>query len=449
MVERSKFPGSVPFPGMDPLPQPSTPDDPDAKEMLVAHRIDDTVRAVGHAEERLSAALKAPTSALREYHSRHIYNHLAVALSNMHYLLDDFHHHYPAEWEELQAVKACVGLTKSLNKRLRIATTAHLTETVLHELTHAKRHADEMFRQVDPKAVWSFNADHVRKHLKGAQEHIDKLSEHVVDNYPPEGRWLKILKQLQDGHLATDKPAWQALKLHSPPGDFVYTTQVQLLADRLGLPFDQVEHEMIFTRLARGWGSTAEENYRLLAIVEDKLRPGPSRLYMSSVFAEPSTKKDQFGLMQKPSQAVSPSPPLPKKTPLPSGKECLAVVKDVPDGIDVTLSNTVRNALRQAAHKFDVNDVIEALACLRQAQAALYSASRKDAGAGRPAVYGAAAVPPYEQASALAQMFKSYQEQALAWRKVGMAVASLIERTRRNWFGGRINGYLPNDRLGR
>ncbi len=365
------FPGDTSFPGQQRIPLPATPGDKDAKEMLVAHRIDDTVRAVAHAEERMSAALKAGTSELRRYHSVHIANHLAVALDNVHYLVDDFKSHYPAEAAELEAVRQCVGLARSLNKSLRIATTAHLTETVLHELTHAKRHADEMLKP-DPKVVWDFNADHTRKHLKGAQEHIDKLSEHMTDNYPGEGRWVRLLKNLQDGHSATSETAQKALKLAAP-------------------------------------------------------RPVPVR--------------------QAPSQAVSPSPPLPPGVSLPTPKECTALLGLVPDGIDVTLSNTVRQALRMAALKLEKNDVLQALACLRQAQSALYSASRKDAGAGRPAVYGAQAAPPAEQGSALAQMLKDYQDQANAWRRIGTEVARLIDRVRRHYFAGRVNGYLPNMRM--
>lgn len=380
MPEKLAFPGEKDFPGRHKLPLPETPGDPDSKEMLVAHRIDDTVRAIGHGEERMSAALKCSTSKLRGYHSIHIANHLAVALNNMHFMLEDLRLHYPAEWAELMALKQCVGLAKALDKKTRVATSAHLTETVLHELTHAKRHADLMLKP-DPKNVWDFNADHARKHLKGAQEHIDKLSEHMVDNYPGVGRWIKLLKRLQDGHLATDEPAWKELKLASAVSS-----------------------------------------------------PAPGRT-------------DQFGLRQVPSQTVSPSPPLPSGVPLPTPREVRALIKLVPDGIDQSLSTGTRKFLETAAVKLEKDDPIEALAALRGAQSSLYAASRKDAGAGRPAVYGVGAVPPYEQGSAMATMFKAYQDQALAWRKVGTAVAQLIDRIRRNFFSGRINGYLPNMRL--
>lgn len=378
MAERPQFPGEPVFPGMHKIPLPATPGDKDSRQMLIAHRIDDTVRAVGHGEERMSAALKADSRG-RGYHSIHIANHLAVALNNMHFLVEDLKLHYPKEYAELMALKACVGLTRALNRKTRVATFAHLTETVLHELTHAKRHADEMLKP-DPKVVWDFNADHARKHLKGAQEHIDKLSEHVVDNYPGEGRWLRLLKQLQDGHLVTDEPAWRELKLS------VMSTPA----------------------------------------------PGP---------------RDQYGLHQQPSQTTVASPPLPPASALPTPREVRALVKLVPDGIDLSMSQGVRQFLETAAVKLEKNDPVEALAALRGAQSSLYSASRQDAGYGMPAVYTAQAVPAAAQSSALARMQKAYQEQSGAWRKLGTEVAFLIDRIRRNWFRGRINGYAPNMRI--
>lgn len=373
--------GSPDFPGKKKVILPPTPADKTSKQMLTAHRVDDTIKALAHAQERMDAALKSsPTAKLRGYHAMHLANHLADALDQVHFLVDNLRRHYPAEYRELLALKKCIALSKSVSPATKPATFAHLTETTLHELSHAKRHADLMLR-TEPRNVWDFNADHARKHLEGAREHAAKIAEHLLDNYPGEAKWLRYLQQLAD-----------------PSGAHKYV------------------------KLA---GSVPPSAFNVTV-------PG---------------RRDQFGLRQKPSQALSPSPPLPSSVPLPTAKDCLAVVPLVPDGIDPTLSTTCRNALRQAAHKFEVNDVIMALQCLRQAQSALYSASRKDAGAGRPAVYGAAAVPPYEASSALAQMYKAYQDQAQAWRKVGTAVAVLIDRTRRHWFAGRINGYLPNLRM--
>lgn len=153
------------------------------------------------------------------------------------------------------------------------------------------------------------------------------------------------------------------------------------------------------------------------------------------------------GLRMQPGRAVEPATPLPPVTALPTPREVRAAIRLVPDGIDATLSTGVRNALEQAAVKLEKNDTIEALRMLLSAQSHLYSAARKDAGYGRPAVYGAAAVPPAEQSSALAKMQKAYQDQAQAWRKIGAQVASLIDRVRRYFFRGHINGVSPNMRV--
>jgi hypothetical protein len=439
--------GRPSFPGMQVLPLPATPGDKDSKEMLVAHRIDDTVRAVAHAEERISAALRAGTSSQRGYHSTHIANHLAVALDNMHFLVDDLRRHYPAEAAELEAVRQSIGLARPLSKALRAATAAHLIETVLHQLTHAKRHADQMLKP-DPMLVWKFNADHAQNHLKGAQEHIDKLSEHVVENYPGEGRWLRLLKKLQDGHLETDEAAWKALKLAAGRS----RTQPQTLAAaHYGEGRGTAAAECGTCRYAGAFGPL--RTGQCLMFKAEVKQGGLCDEFESKAPAGISLavpgRNDQYGLHQVPSQTTSPSPPLPSAVPLPKPAECLALVKLVPSGIDISLSNTVRQALRMAALKLEKNDVIEALACLRQAQAALYSASKKDQGAGRPAVYGVGSVPGAEQSSALAQMMREYQDQAMAWRKIGTAVAQLIDRVRRHYFADRVNGYLPNLRMSR
>lgn len=425
---------------MHKIPLPATPGDKDSRQMLIAHRIDDTVRAVGHGEERMSAALQCGDSKSRGYHSIHIANHLAVALNNMHFLVEDVQLHYPQEYAELMALKACVGLSRALNHKTRIATFAHLTETVLHELTHAKRHADEMLKP-DPKVVWDFNADHARKHLKGAQEHIDKLSEHVVDNYPGEGRWLRLLKRLQDGHLATDEPAWKELKLAGKPHSLEeanYTTTTSEARNCHTCEYSSRWEgrdgycTMFKAVIKRGHVCDEWEGKKVGLSVMSTPSPGP---------------RDQYGLHQQPSQTTVASPPLPPGASLPTPREVRVLIKLVPDGIDESLSRGVRQFLETAAVKLEKNDPVEALASLRGAQSSLYSASRMDSGYGMPAVYTAQAVPAAAQSSALAKMQKAYQEQSQAWRKLGTEVAFLIDRIRRNWFRGRINGYSPNLRV--
>lgn len=153
------------------------------------------------------------------------------------------------------------------------------------------------------------------------------------------------------------------------------------------------------------------------------------------------------GLKYQPGAATSPSGPVPPAGRLPTPAQVRAAKKLIPDGIDASLSAGVRSALEAAAVKLEKDDVIEALAMLRSAQSHLYSASRKDAGAGMPAVYQAGAVPAAEQSSALARMQKAYRDQAGAWRKAGFEVAGMIDQVRRYWFRGRINGLMPNVRV--
>jgi hypothetical protein len=153
------------------------------------------------------------------------------------------------------------------------------------------------------------------------------------------------------------------------------------------------------------------------------------------------------GLRYQPGAVSTAAGPTPPAVTLPKASEIRALKKLVPEGIDASLSRGVVNALETAAVNLEKDDVIEALAALRSAQMHLYSASRKDAGAGRPAIYGAGAVPPGEQSSALARMQKAYKDQAGAWRKIGGEVAGNIDRIRRYWFRGHINGGSPNVRI--
>jgi 2'-5' RNA ligase len=91
-----------------------------------------------------------------------------------------------------------VGLAKAVSDDARAATTAHLTETSLHELTHADRHARQMTEDT-PDAEFDFNADHAEKHLAGAAEHAGKLAQHLADNYPAESAWLRGLGKVTAG----------------------------------------------------------------------------------------------------------------------------------------------------------------------------------------------------------------------------------------------------------
>jgi hypothetical protein len=88
-----------------------------------------------------------------------------------------------------------LGLAKAVSEDAKAATSAHLLETSLHELTHASRHADAMLADT-PDDEWTFNGQHCEKHLAGATEHAGKLRQHLADNYPAEAKWLTGLDEV-------------------------------------------------------------------------------------------------------------------------------------------------------------------------------------------------------------------------------------------------------------
>lgn len=160
----------------------------EAAPILTAHRLGDALHHLGHAAHRMKAARDA-TGDLRAHHGEHLARHLGDALGAARDLTGNLRAHYPAEGAELGAVKESVGLAKAVSEDAKAATTAHLLETTLHELTHGHRHALAMTAGT-PEAEWSFNADHAAKHLDGAAEHAGKLRDHLADNYPDEAKWL-------------------------------------------------------------------------------------------------------------------------------------------------------------------------------------------------------------------------------------------------------------------
>lgn len=88
-----------------------------------------------------------------------------------------------------------VLLAKAVSDDAKAATTAHLLETTLHELAHARRHAQAM-KQDTPDEEWQFNREHAAKHLAGAAEHAGKLAAHFTDNYPGVAKWLNGLGEV-------------------------------------------------------------------------------------------------------------------------------------------------------------------------------------------------------------------------------------------------------------
>jgi len=176
----------------------AAPDDPTAIAMSTAHRVGDALHHLARASQRMQAARAAPAPELRAAHTGHLARHLKHALKAVHGLTGNIRGHYPAEAAELEQVKEAVGLAKAVSEDAKAATTAHLLETTLHELAHARRHAQAMLEDT-PDGEWSFNADHAEKHLGGAAEHAGKLAQHLTDNYPAVAKWLNGLGEVTAG----------------------------------------------------------------------------------------------------------------------------------------------------------------------------------------------------------------------------------------------------------
>jgi hypothetical protein len=169
------------------------PDDPAAISIFTAHRVDEILHKLAHASQRMEAARSA-SGDLRKYHAARLAGHLKAALDAGHDLAANVRAHYPDEGDELEQVKQSVGLAEAVSEDAKAATSAHLLETSLHELTHASRHADAMLADT-PDDEWTFNGQHCEKHLAGATEHAGKLRQHLADNYPAEAKWLAGLDE--------------------------------------------------------------------------------------------------------------------------------------------------------------------------------------------------------------------------------------------------------------
>lgn len=85
-----------------------------------------------------------------------------------------------------------MDLAKSVSPAARASSFAHLLQTILYDAAHAQRHSEAMLNDTDD-ACWQFDADHAEKHLQGTYEHAQKLTQHVLDNYPAEAKWLRGL----------------------------------------------------------------------------------------------------------------------------------------------------------------------------------------------------------------------------------------------------------------
>lgn len=363
-----------------------TPVPASTKAIYTAHRVDEMCTQLAHACERMKAARKADP-ATRDYHMKHIANHLVKVLENGHQAAGNFRDNYPREGTELDAMSKVMGMARALSQDAKISTTAHLLQSVMYDATHAKRHADTMVAKPGTPALWSFNADHCEKHLKSAFNHAQKLGKHLNDNYPAEGRWLRELER-DEG----DKNVRLAASAAYPKGL--------------------------------------------------KTAPG-AKPYFAHPFGYPATQISAQ-LKHVPSQTVSPSPPLPPGSTLPTEAECDAMAdaweKDNPEK-NPTLTGAIKQ-LRDAGHKFTKNEPVHALSSLRGAQMGLLATHFELRRNSIPAanVFTAANVPPAAASSAHAAMAQSAADRE-KFRKHYVAISALIDRTRRHYFHGMYGGY--------
>lgn len=81
----------------------------------------------------------------------------------------------------------------STSNQDKVATLAHLINTAGHHISHTIRHIEAMKRSVTPEQR-KFNLDHLETHANGAAEHIQKVMNHLKDNYPAESAELAKLE---------------------------------------------------------------------------------------------------------------------------------------------------------------------------------------------------------------------------------------------------------------
>jgi hypothetical protein len=187
------------YPGNAIIPLQPVPGDRVAVAMYTAHRISDMAEELAHTAERVAVSVNASPQ-LRAHHLVHVRNHLVRVIDNAHLLAGSVRRHYPREARELGALNQTIGLAVAVSPAAKAATFAHLLETVLYHAAHAKRHAET----ADParEKLWAFDCTHLARHVKGAAEHVTKLRQHVLDNYPAEAGWLRKLHLLAQGDQA-------------------------------------------------------------------------------------------------------------------------------------------------------------------------------------------------------------------------------------------------------
>ena len=96
--------------------------------------------------------------------------------------------HWPEEGRQDYSPKGGVSSTRTA------MTTAHLAHTSAYNLAHVITHLDAAMHPKGPKDQ-QFNLEHVDHHVEQVRDHLERLIQHLRDNYPEEG---KALDELDD-----------------------------------------------------------------------------------------------------------------------------------------------------------------------------------------------------------------------------------------------------------
>jgi HK97 family phage portal protein len=197
-------------------PDDGSPDDDPVNDLTVshkpqiytAHRIDETLGHLSHATERIQAARKTSDPDARGYEADHVITDVGQAQLATQRLIRNVRENYPRESAELDRVSALAtpaGRAAAVSPAHKAATFAHLLQTSLHHEAHAMRHAQLLPGEAGDGPLWNFDAEHCARHVSGALEHVQKLAQHVRDNYPQEGLYLNELNTLEKDPVADTK----------------------------------------------------------------------------------------------------------------------------------------------------------------------------------------------------------------------------------------------------
>lgn len=421
------------------------------KETGLAHEVEEMGQNLTHAKLHALALKRKQDDASCTFNCDHAERHLDAAMLNTRNFLAHLRDHFPREGRELdQLVQVRKGMKVALARDANnVATTPHLADTVGENLAHARAHLDS-YRKAKDDASRQFNHWHVMRHINVAEEHVGKLAAHVGAKYPKARKALEDLASLRGAMgLARDdgptmskdeagykpdggKPGHRCGDCTMIHGDHCTLVKGTVDAETGVCKEFEAKKKSAQLKLSDGGGTITA--------------PGASH---DVIPAPTGGKYSQYGLHQKPSQTVSPSPPLPPEVKAPTPEEVRRLIPDVPECADVTLSNTVKKFLEAAAVKLEKNSELDALAVFRSLSAAILSAHKADLGQVLPAFYTAGVfsrIPPAEQSSAGQAVLEGVKRRE-QWRKLEIATQAMADRIRKRFFHGHYNGPSMMNRI--